>query len=105
MEWTYRIRLAHLPDNICGLEVRLFDRLLKIMRWVEREIIVTSSRKISPTSPGLVICFYTPSNEAGAKVLKKHEAMIEEIEDISERRDAEDVEAGEKGGKVYKAEK
>jgi len=82
MEWTYRIRLAHLPDNIHGLEVRLFDRLLKIMRWVEREIIVTSSRKISPESPGLVICFYTSSNEAGAKVLRKLEATIEEIEDL-----------------------
>ena len=99
MGWTYRIRLARLPENIYGLEVRLFDRLLKIMKWVEREIIVTSPRMINP-GPGLVICFYTPSNEAGAKVLKKHEAMIEEIEDISERRDAEDVEEiGRKRGK------
>jgi hypothetical protein len=82
MEWTYRIKLAHLPNNICGLEVRLFDRLLKIMRWVEREIIVTSSRKISPTSPGLVICFYTPTSFDGVKVLRKLEATIEEIEDL-----------------------
>jgi len=77
----YRIYLAGLPEEpIAGLEVRdtALKGLIKILKWVGCEIIVTSDGWLR--SEDLIVCFYTLRAVEEVNILQKIEGKISKVE-------------------------
>jgi len=78
----YRLHLKNIPSEPRGLEVKVYDNIVPILKWHGREVVIASDYEADLR--GILVCFYVmePENIDGdnVPVLKKREAQVINIE-------------------------